>query len=576
MISDTLVINSNVNIEFSPGAVIKRAASMNLAMLKNAAFVSHIAAARTTVTIAWTAGNVATVTWTAHGKTSADYVWFQGASSTIFNNVFQVADVIDVNSFLIVLTRVPTGSPTGTITALACDTNISITGGIWDGNQVNNSDATGYDRDNWVLVGVAASHFADYRHIGFHRGITCGALADVTFRRGRAIATDADIAASLASEGHKVYGPANGVRIYDIAARTADDGMSLQVKEAPAFSWTGIPFGDIHDVQVDGARLLSRGLTAAGGFVIYNSDSETFSRIRVRNIEAHSEQGSGLIIKYGDTFTTGTVDDMEVDGAILSTATPATQYALSVAVPYRQLTLRKIAPRQGSATAGGIRTQAAGTGGLLIIDDLSFNDTAFPSSAGNFITLSGATDKVCLCNSRVTGNQTNMTLIALTATIKCLELRNNDIDQISKVVNESTGLLEVLLLIANRIKNCAIVFEPRVVTVPTKVLEHGNHFDTITTGVIRPSTGSGLVAKIYGSGNLFTSATHVAATGSATWEAYSFDVAVDPIAATGLAATTGQYLVSTQATIEGGPAVLTAAGWVALGTGAAGINTVIA
>lgn len=103
----------------------------------------------------------------------------------------------------------------------------------------------------------------------------------------------------------------------------------------------------------------------------------------------------------------------------------------------------------------------------------------------------------------------------------------------------------------------------------------GNNFDTMASGVIRPTTTTGLMAQIFGSGNLFTSAAAVAAANSATWEAYSYDIAVDPITATNLATTNGQYLTSTQASTEGGPAIKTPAGWVAIGTGASGVNTVI-
>jgi len=54
---------------------------------------------------------------------------------------------------------------------------------------------------------------------------------------------------------------------------------------------------------------------------------------------------------------------------------------------------------------------------------------------------------------------------------------------------------------------------------------------------------------------------------------YGWDIVTDPVAS--LATTTGQFLTSSQAATEGGPCVRYTGQWVALGTGASGVNTVI-
>ncbi len=64
--------------------------------------------------------------------------------------------------------------------------------------------------------------------------------------------------------------------------------------------------------------------------------------------------------------------------------------------------------------------------------------------------------------------------------------------------------------------------------------------------------------------------------GTPVFTLHGWELAVDPIAFTTLAASVGQYINSTRATVScQGPAILTGAGWCALATGTSAENVVI-
>lgn len=81
--------------------------------------------------------------------------------------------------------------------------------------------------------------------------------------------------------------------------------------------------------------------------------------------------------------------------------------------------------------------------------------------------------------------------------------------------------------------------------------------------------------RIRSSGNRYPSVTQVVVrTSTGTFEVFGFDVPGDPINAA-MATTVGQFMNSTQAAAEGGPAVRVSGGWYALATGASGANGAI-
>jgi len=569
-INDTLLIGDETHFVLSPQTTIRLANNTNKAMLMAKSVATMFGG--TSITISWTAGAVATVTWAAHGLIDADYVWIRGAAQTEYNSVFRVGRVLTADTFEIVLNRTPSAAASGTILGVRCTRNFFVTGGVWDGNRENNGAVGDGYTYNILFSLYAAANFTirDVQFQDFRRGITTGAVADYLVENCTYVGNE-----NYPCEGHKTYGPVNGGTLRNLVIRSTDDGMSIQPKEAPAFSWTGIPFGDIYNLTVDTVNAQSMTSAAGGALLVYASDNEVVEGLTVKNANLYCAQGSGLILKYGDTFSTGKINSARFENINAKTNTPSTQYALSVSCNVDNLMLVNFVPVPGNYTNTIMRTQSTATIKSLVFDGMRLENTGLPSSAGNMFTISGVVDSLVLRNCVIRASQTNATFIALTAAVNSIVLDTCDIQNVSRILNVNTGTLLNYTVRDCYIANVASVIEPRSTATPTRVGLYNNIFSTVTTGVVRPSTGTGVVCKIYGAGNTFSSATPVAATGSATFEVYTFDIAVDPITVTGLATTNGQFLTSTQAATEGGPTVRSAAGWVALGTGASGVNTVI-
>ena len=78
--------------------------------------------------------------------------------------------------------------------------------------------------------------------------------------------------------------------------------------------------------------------------------------------------------------------------------------------------------------------------------------------------------------------------------------------------------------------------------------------------------------RVRSAGNRYPSITQaVVRTSTASFEIYGWDVPGDPINAA-MATTAGQFMNSTQAAAEGGPAVRVSGGWYSLAAGASGAN----
>ena len=568
LINSTLVIGDDTHFLLGPQSIIKLAGDTNTAMLMcDSDFLNG-----TTVMVAWTAGAVATVTWTAHGLLETDYVWLRGATQPEYNNVFRVGRVLTADTFEVVLNRTPSTTATGTISGVRCTRNFSVSGGVWDGNRANNGTNTAGYTYNILFSIYAAANFAirDTVFKNFRRGITTGAVADYLVERCTYVGDE-----DYACEGHKTYGPVNGGTLRNLVIRSTDDGMSIQPKEAPAFSWTGIPFGDIYNLTVDTVNAQSMTSAAGGALLVYASDNEVVEGLTVKNANLYCAKGSGLILKYGDTFSTGKINSARFENINAKTNTPSTQYALSVSCNVDNLMLVNFVPVPGNYTNTIMRTQSTATIKSLVFDGMRLENTGLPSSAGNLFTISGVVDSLVLRNCVIRASQTNATFMALTAAVNSIVLDTCDIQNVSRILNVNTGTLLNYTVRDCYIANVASVIEPRSTATPTRVGLYNNIFSSITIGVVRPSTGTGVVCKIYGAGNTFSSATPVTVFGPATFEVYTFDIAVDPITVTGLATTAGQFLTSTQAAAEGGPTVRVAGGWYALAGGASGANQLI-
>lgn len=577
-VGQSLRIYSQTRLKVGQGTTIKRAPSLAAPILINDALLRHLADERETVTVTWTKGAQAVVNWTGHGLGRHDYIWLTGATGTsgaLFNSVFRVMRVVSADAFAIQLPEVPKAAPGGTIRALACDVGVKVEGGAWDGNyEANPQAAVTYNRDNWALIGLGRSRFTDYQHFDFHRGITSGALGDVVFKEA-----DYGSNETAASEAHKTFGPVNGLILSSLNLNASDDAMSMQVKEAPAFAWAGMPEGDIRGVRVVKCRGQSNNLSAGGAFVLYCANGYKFAGIVYEDCDGHSGQGAGLAVAFGDTFNGGRVDDLAIIRCGLSTANDATQFAINIGCPVGLLTIDTDKTKQASGGATAVLMQGAAYIDTMKVRGLHFRDSSWPETVTHLWRIAGEVTNLEIEDARITGNPSTFEFMSVSGLVANLTFSNANVDNIQRLVKTTgAGVVRALNFTGSHAASCPSLFELTNLGQPTKVTLSSNTLHDIGGGVVRGSTNAGLVAEVYGQGNTWTGGSvPVSAFNGAKVAVYSEDVAMDPIASAAVFPTTaGQRLRSTRAgAANQGPAVRVAAGWVALGTGASGANTLI-
>jgi len=239
-INDTLTLYNNTNLTIDAGLTLKLAAGVGRNIFKT----SQInAASEATVTIAWTQGLRATVTWTGHGKAIGDYVFFQGADQKMFNGVFLIDSVPTADTFTIQLDRAPSATATGTITAVTPNKNITLNiYGTLDYDSTNNPNGTSLSKLAVILSGVNINiNTANIKNapkycigIGAVRHVN---INNVTF-------------GPTLSDGIKVYGPAYDVKIDGAYGSSEDDFISLQPREATPYIGYVWSYGDIINVSI--------------------------------------------------------------------------------------------------------------------------------------------------------------------------------------------------------------------------------------------------------------------------------------------------------------------------------------
>lgn len=570
LLNDTLVIRSNTTLELGPRVILKQTPGTHKAMLVNAAFSTR--ATMASITIAWTSTLEASVTWTAHGLVADDAIWVRGANQPVYNNVHRVLRVTDANTVVIALPYLPTTTATGTILAKKCDSNIHTIGGTFDYDYANNlSAAAGPDRHTIVIGACADFTIQRVRSVNAYKfAIHVGAVREYVI----ADCFGEGIQGASSSEAIKTYGPAQSGHVTNLSGRTSDDFASIQTKEAAdfaAYDWSG--GGDIFDVVYDGIHGENSGGSMLTG--LYLSDNERADNITFRNVTGYAggASASGLKVQNGSGYTLGQAGTINIENCAVRKLTGASQYNINAAANIRVLNILRPVFSPETLTAVFFR-QTSGTINTLNVEAPSIDNTTWPSSAQFMFVLAGT--KVDVANFRG-GHLTTTVASGEFLSISCpfdvitVEGFNfNDGAQPIVLQTSASSGRKIVNLVGNRFFQTAHAFR---YFHSCTVNSRGNVFDTLTDCFL----GSAAVnMKLYSQGNTYISAIPFVSAAGATIEIYGWDIAVDPIALTGLAATVGQFLTSTQAGTEGGPAVLTPAGWVALGTGASGVNTVIA
>ncbi len=488
---------------------------------------------------------------------------------TVYNNVFPVHNVIDANSFQVILPRAPTLAPGGTILAYDCDTDIEIDGLSLDYNKAeNNIGGQGTYRHAAVFGCIGRSTFKNYtaRNVDKYAFNT---MADADCRYENIKGYDC-------AEIFKHYGPSQGHTVDGIYGDAVDDSSTVQAREPTTFIAYQPFYGDIINPSIRNVHVNTGAGTSSGAIVIYASDFEQIEGVSMEDINCHSDSGSGFIIKNGDTFGVGKINSVIVKNLRASTGTATTKYAVNIGTNIDVIRFIGMMPKNQDSATSFFRQESASRIRSIVVEDLYVYNTGWPSPSSAYVwNFNGSVDSALFVGGNVSVDPAQGRFITIgSGTVRKVSFDNFVMETGNQFgIKQAGAATETIIEMRGcRVRNVTTGWDVRSLA---RFILTGNTFDTMSNGVIRPTTTAGLMARVYGEGNTFTSASPLTPQAPSTVEVYSWDIAIDPATLTNLATTSGQYCVSTQAAPEGGPAVRVAAGWYALATGASGVNTLI-
>lgn len=313
-VSSTLVFYSNTHLVLGPDVELKKAASMNAMLGRNANYNSTVVTVSngvsSTVTGAPMAGYaVATADCgaNAHGLSVGDYVLLKGDTTGNYVGVFKVFEVTSSVIFKFLMTTGPSaafGAGAGTITCAKADANITIEGGLINGNGANNGGA-GIDFMGLVFNKVRNVEVTHQRCKEFDKYAYYFCNAQSTFVH--------NLAPETPSDAIHFNGPCWNSVVKDIRGSSGDDMVAFTTTNAGGYSAYDLPDcdGDFVGIEVDTIKILGSTinrivlLAAVGGY--------NYSGVRVSNLFSHAQANFGVMLEC-QSGETGTYDDVTIDG----------------------------------------------------------------------------------------------------------------------------------------------------------------------------------------------------------------------------------------------------------------------
>lgn len=607
-INQSLVIYSNTNLTFGKGVTLKLLAGTNRNFINTDAYANGTS---TSISIAWTSGRLITVTWTGHGLARGDYFVISGVSTSQpqYNSIVKVHTVTDANTVTAYLPRTPVASPTGTPVAWRVTSNFTITGGQFDYDYNNNTGGASIANVCGIFLGRAAKFEVSGVEVinGNKYGIHVGAVMDYSIRDCKAFGVTTGLGAGF--EVLKTYGPARNGVVQRLYGRTTDDGASVQPQEDAAFAaflWTG---GDIFDLRYEDIFIDSIGGQAT--CIVYCHDNYIADEIYYKNINGTNTATSGqsiFAINRNLTGTTGIFGVIECDGvhgSLTGSAGRAVYTAATGAITGRRIKIRdcdafsdghnvfigtntaaelvvvedtKVA--LGTDSNAGVFVQDATSIRKLVIRGTQCTQTAAAQAYVHNISSSGAGEiRLEECVTIGATNRRTALLLFSGATQFVASRNRHFTSDAAFIICQQAAASSVLSYLDN-ITDATQVFGLSSITgvINTTAIAKNNIATSNSLGFFRVNqVTNALTCTLKTEGNQIGNANHVVVpAGAPVISIYGWDLTVDPLALTGLATTAQQYLNSSRASaINQGPTVRSAAGWVALGTGASGVNTVI-
>ena len=407
LIDTTLVINSNTALYVSDLVTLRAGLSTTGALLKNKSYTLT----PTTCVINYTLNDqTAIVTLTNHGYVVGDYVYLSGATTNSgFKGCFNISSVTNANTFVVKLNRIDpamvTGAVAGTTKCVKADTNFSVSGGKWDYRWQNSTfNQSGGNGPNDVAIWiVGAANFKINDLLGVDTKKYFLGLQGVN-----SFVVDG-ISGNLQSDGVKIYGPACNGKAVNLNVVCGDDVISFQTSEMAIYQYI-MPFvsgGDCFNLNLENN---SSKTNLANGLAIYSADSADglIDAISASNINAIANTSSLMFdspTAYTANFGTFTINNLYSDnittaGVVMGSTGPVNIKNLTLNSPsYYNKSFSRAFIQTGfsgyslaSSTVvnvNGGHIQDSGNivnliGGALLAD-FNFNGTTFKNSYQAFL-----------------------------------------------------------------------------------------------------------------------------------------------------------------------------------------------
>lgn len=530
-INAPLVIPSNTELRLGSRTEIRLTGGVANNLIVSEAFSRIKAGGYLSASMTWVSGKLVTLSRTAHGLSVGDYVFvFSGTlAPSNFCGVFPVTTVTDADNVVIKLHRAPTASPTGTVQYVKANTNVSVTGGVWnmDYPAINSFGSDPLARFGILMGavahlrvrGVAPKNCAKYAVYlcGLYDFVVDGVVSDTT---------PSDIV--------KVYGPSVGGVVENISGSAGDDVVSVQPKDAAGFLAYQFAWGDCQNIKVKNVSANSTsnliavfssvdqfiggieidgvsghaGSTYSGVSLYPSYNNAVMGRVKVRNVVCGGAYNFSI---RSNGFTGAVFDqvvyedsDQQPDDYTLDRNSVFTDTNLTI----RDLTISGVNFRNKSWPASsGYAVNLNST-----VTNLRFHDCVvdFANSTGNFCQLLGAVENVFVSGLYASASCT--ALLRIFAGTPTIHFVGNDL-------------------------NCG---QGVSTNVACKINATGNRLNLGSGGFAR--SNAAVAIQIRSGGNDWVSS-NVFANGSSTglWEFYGLDLKID-VGATGVQKTiSGQH-----------------------------------
>lgn len=480
-----LTIRSNTRLVSAPG-VHYILATTNSNMLVNAAYL----ASTTPVTVSWTSGATATVTWTGHNLIEGDYISLSGMLPSAFNGVFQVLSVTDPNNVVVELVRTPFASPTGSAVAKKADVNITIDGGTWDYNYPTNSGTLDVNKHAIIIGHVAGLTARNIRgrHVQkfvFH----VGAARDVFGENIGADDTSSDIV--------KNYGPLFNAHYRNINGKALDDVISFQTKEADVYAGYRWTYGDIINAGVDGVSASSEIAMVAA---VYGSTDEYMGGIALRNVGGKAGSNG---IKLVSVFAGGKIDSVSIENV---SAVSNYQVHVEGSITIDRVMINGQSFNPSATNAVAYLQDSTATVKSLQINGFVLNNALWTGSS-YVASIGGVVDTFRIGAGTLVSGSTGR-LVTLLAGSACKKLtidgfRQETGDNMVVVASGVTNTPDISITNSD-IKTTAVVNASSSANINLS----GNRIESASNGVLR--TGGTPTIKMHASGNTLVSGSWVA------------------------------------------------------------------